>query len=79
MDTVGTVEMYNSLKKYNILTCFHKFMDVNNTPPIIIEINMQFLSVSEIEDHDKLQLLYGAYPCKCNIICIDVANGYMQN
>ena len=29
MDTVGTVPMYNKLKEYNILTCFHKFLDVD--------------------------------------------------
>ena len=27
MDTVGTVDMYNKLKEYNMLTCFHKFLN----------------------------------------------------
>ena len=26
MDTVGNVTMYNKLKEYNMLTCFHKFL-----------------------------------------------------
>ena len=32
MDTVGTFEMYNSLKDFKIITCCHKFYDVNDYP-----------------------------------------------
>ena len=32
MDTVGTVNMYNSLNNYNMLTCFHKFLDIDEYP-----------------------------------------------
>ena len=32
MDTVGTPEMYHSLKNYNLLTCFHKFIDIDDYP-----------------------------------------------
>ena len=32
MDTVGTIDMYQKLKEYDMLTCFHKFMDINEYP-----------------------------------------------
>ena len=32
MDTVGTLDMYHSLRKYNMLTCFHKFLNINDYP-----------------------------------------------
>ena len=32
MDTVGTIPMYKSLKEKNMLTCFHKFMNINEYP-----------------------------------------------
>jgi GMP reductase len=77
MDTVGTVEMYKTLKNYNMLTCFHKFMDINNYPPN--ERNRYAISIGiRDEDYDKLKKLYESYPERCNIVCVDVANGYMN-
>ena len=77
MDTVGTPEMYQSLKNYNMLTCFHKFMDINNYPPN--ERNRYAISIGiRDEDYDKLKKLYESYPERCNIVCVDVANGYMD-
>ena len=32
MDTVGTIDMYNKLKEFNMLTCFHKFLNINEYP-----------------------------------------------
>ena len=32
MDTVGTIEMYETLKEYKMLTCFHKFLRENEYP-----------------------------------------------
>ncbi len=29
MDTVGTVNMWKALSKYKILTCLHKFVDID--------------------------------------------------
>ena len=28
MDTVGTIPMYEALNEFNILTCFHKFINI---------------------------------------------------
>ena len=76
MDTVGTVEMYESLKKYNMLTCFHKFIEEypeNESDQYIISVGIRD------EDYDKLARIYGQSPEKCNIVCIDIANGYIEN
>ena len=75
MDTVGTVSMYNSLNEYNMLTCFHKFLEEypeNKDNNYIISIGIRE------EDYIKLSKLYHESPEKCNIICIDIANGYIK-
>ena len=77
MDTVGTLDMYHSLKKYNMLTCFHKFLNINDYPDN--DDNNYIVSIGiRDEDIGKLCNLYQKFPKKCNIICIDIANGYIQ-
>ena len=77
MDTVGTVDMYHSLKNSKMLTCFHKFMDIDEYPEN--ERNLYCISIG-IRDEDFLKLseIYKYTPDKCNIICIDIANGYLS-
>jgi len=77
MDTVGTVEMYHSLRKYNMLTCFHKFLDIDDYPNN--EDNNYILSIGiRDEDFTKLSNLYNKSPSSCKIICVDIANGYIK-
>jgi GMP reductase len=77
MDTVGTIPMYNELKKKKMLTCFHKFLDVKDYP--LNEINSYCVSVGiRDEDFNKLEELYKDNPQNCNIICVDIANGYIK-
>ena len=76
MDTVGTIDMYNSLKKYNMLTCFHKFIDINDYPENKDNNYMISIGIRD-EDFNKLESLYKKFPEKCKIICIDIANGYI--
>ena len=77
MDTVGTLDMYHSLKKYNMLTCFHKFLNINDYPDN--DDNNYIVSIGiRDEDIGKLCNLYQKSPGKCNIICIDIANGYIK-
>jgi len=77
MDTVGTVPMYKSLKEKNMLTCFHKFMNINEYPEN--ERNNYIVSIGiRNEDYLKLSEIYKYTPEKCNIVCIDIANGYIQ-
>lgn len=75
MDTIGTVSMYYSLKEFNMITCFHKFL--NEYPEN--DRNLYSISIGIHEtDFNKLKCLYEKSPEKCNIVCIDVANGYMN-
>ncbi len=76
MDTVGTVEMYHSLKNHNMLTCFHKFLGEypeNERNKYIVSIGIRD------KDFQKLESLYKISPEKCNLVCVDVANGYMDS
>jgi len=77
MDTVGTVEMYNKLKKVNILTCFHKFLDIDEYPENNRNNYCISIGIRDI-DFNKLRFLYNKYPDKCNIVCVDIANGYIK-
>ena len=77
MDTVGTIEMYNSLKEFNMLTTFHKFIKNKNYPEN--DRNKYIISIGiRDEDYEKLVDLYNKSPEKCNLVCVDVANGYMK-
>ena len=78
MDTVGTVDMYKSLNRYNILTCLHKFLDVTKYPENTKNNYIISLGIGDNE-YNKLRFLYDKSPEKCNIICIDIANGYIKN
>ena len=77
MDTVGTVNMYQKLKEYDMLTCFHKFMNKNEYPENIRNKYCISIGIRD-EDYQKLYDLYQETPEKCNIVCVDVANGYMN-
>lgn len=77
MDTVGTPEMYNSLKNYNMLTCFHKFIDIDDYPENDRNKYMISIGIRDI-DFDKLAEIYSKTPEKCNIVCVDIANGYIN-
>ena len=76
MDTVGTIDMYHSLNNYNMLTCFHKFIDINDYPENTNNNYIISIGIRD-EDYNKLQTLYNKFPEKCKIICIDIANGYI--
>jgi GMP reductase len=59
MDTVGTIAMYNSLRKYNMLTCFHKFLNIDEYPDKEINDNNYIVSIGiRDEDYEKLYNLY---------------------
>ena len=77
MDTVGTVDMYQKLKEYDMLTCFHKFMNSNEYPENLRNKYCISIGIRD-EDYQKLNNLYQKTPDKCNIVCVDVANGYMN-
>ena len=79
MDTVGTIDMYNKLKEFNMLTCFHKFLNVNDYPKNDEAVSNYIVSVGiRDEDFNKLSFIYHKSPSSCNIVCVDIANGYIK-
>ena len=81
MDTIGTVNMHNKLSNYKIITCFHKYIDVDD----IISTHSTpcyFMLSTGISDNDLERLNNNILKLKQNdidvkFICVDVANGYM--
>ena len=81
MDTIGTIEMYNSLSKQNIITCFHKRINVQEIIDNKCDSNYFMLSTG-ITDNDYNILCENIKKIESQemlvkFICIDVANGYM--
>ena len=71
---VGTIDMYSYLKEYNILTCFHKFIDIKDYPENMRNNYIISIGIRNV-DFLKLNEIYKYTPEKCNIICVDIANG----
>jgi GMP reductase len=82
MDTVGTFEVYNVLKKHKIITATHKFytiQDFKNADKIYgLDENYFMISTGMGEGAiERLKEIFNEIKCKW--ICIDIANGYIQN
>tara|TARA_E500000178_G_C17027681_1_gene758877 strand:- start:1036 stop:2085 length:1050 start_codon:yes stop_codon:yes gene_type:complete len=85
MDSVSSFSMFNELSKNNCITCFHKYIDIDE----IIEnwdsssMNSDYFMLSTgISDRDFTNLNAKIEKLETNnievkFICIDVANGYM--
>ena len=88
MDTVGTLEMAKVLNQHKIITCFHKFInmqDVVNWCKKDTTFNSSYFAIStgitskdlkRLDDNIQL-CLQNDVPVK--FICIDVANGHMES
>ena len=77
MDTIGTYEVYQVLSKEKIITCFHKFYNLDDFKNM--ELNPDYFAISTgINDNDleKLDSIINEIDVK--FICIDVANGYID-
>jgi GMP reductase len=79
MDTTGTVDISNTLMRYQMPTCLHKHYSKEQYPDLIWNQDLQWFSMGiKQDDLDKL-----TYCCKTNRripnICIDVANGYTDD
>ena len=85
MDTVGTVEMFCSLSTQGLLTCLHKYINMNAVIAACAsgQGNPEHLILSTgISDKDYEHLVNNVFKLKesgidLGFICIDVANGYM--
>ena len=84
MDTVSSIEMFKSLSKHKMITCFHKFIKTEDIISCCKEgyDSRYFMLSTGITDRNFLDLNTQVNILKENnidvhFICIDVANGYM--
>lgn len=82
MDTTGTLEVYEVLSQYKMLTCLHKFYTKDD---ILTYINKDkfldpnlFMISTGITEKDLQNLIDISNVINIKWICIDVANGYME-
>ena len=82
MDTIGTFAVYEILKEYKMITALHKFYTAHE----IIKYNKEnkmdskyFMISTGIKDTDIIRLNQIFNSIDCNWICIDIANGYIEN
>lgn len=76
MDTTGTISMAKVLEKHKVITCLHKYYTYQDIPE---DLNKNYYAVSTgITDRDFNNLDEIMKHRNPNIICIDVANGYME-
>ena len=76
MDTIGTFEMYNVLKDYQIITCLSKHYNIEDFPEDLNrEYYMLSTGISDLEWRKLQGLIQQLNP---KFVCVDVANGYMS-
>lgn len=81
MDTIGTFEIYDELKKYKIITALHKHYTLEDYKSRFYSKGLDsdyFMVSTGISDSDFEKLKEILKEINCNWICIDVANGYMD-
>lgn len=82
MDTIGTFEMYKALSEFKMLTCMHKFYNINDYKEFTKENELDpnlFIISTGIKDDDFTRMCEIVDFTGCNWICIDIANGYINN
>jgi len=85
MDTIGTIEVYNEFKKYNMCCALHKFYDsetlvrffngLENNDNEYVFYTMG-ITENDIQKYNYVKNKTGSE--KIVNVCIDVANGYMD-
>ena len=81
MDTTGTFEVYECLKKHNIVTALHKFYTTEQLYQYSKKNTLDpnyFMISTGISDNDYVNLVDTLSKVYCNWICIDIANGYID-
>ena len=77
MDTIGTYEVYKVLSQYKMITCFHKFYQLEDFKEMDLDPEYFMISTGiNDQDLEKLEKIIEEIDVK--FICIDVANGYMD-
>ncbi len=84
MDTISSIEMFKSLSKHKMITCFHKFINIDDIISCCNEgfDSSYFMLSTGITEKNFSDLQSKVSKLKENnidihFICIDVANGYM--
>lgn len=80
MDTIGCFTMAKELLKYDIMTCLHKYYNVEEYISFYKTLsnkdkNKIFFSIGA-NDKDFLKLKQVYETCNINNVCIDIAHGY---
>ena len=81
MDCVGTFEVYDVLSKHKMITAFHKFYQVEDYKSFkeTRDIDPNYFAISTGIGKEELKKLEDIINViDFNIICIDVANGYIS-
>ena len=77
MDTIGTIDVYNQLSKHKVITALHKFYTIEDLRNKELDENFFMISTG-ITDSDFNRITNIIESINVKWICIDVANGYMQ-
>lgn len=78
MDTIGTHDVYKVLSEHKILTAMHKFHTVDDY--VSMDLDPEYFMVScGIGNTDYSRLCSILDRVNVKFVCIDVANGYMDN
>ncbi|MCK5296756.1 MAG: GMP reductase [Alphaproteobacteria bacterium] len=84
MDTIGTFEMFNALRQFDMFTCIHKHYSIEDWGKFNEsrqKNDYQHLAIStgiSDKDLDRIGIIIEKTP-DLKFICIDVANGYSQH
>lgn len=81
MDTVGTIDIFKSLSKKRMMTCFHKFITLEEyiENKELLESNQDLFAISiGFSERELENLIELSQYLQFKMICIDVANGYMK-
>jgi GMP reductase len=84
MDTTGTFEVYNVLSKHKMLTAMNKFYKLNDylnfKKKYGVDLDPDYFMVSTgITNENYSNLVDILTNIECKWICIDIANGYIDN
>jgi len=76
MDTTGTIEMALVLQEFKVITCLHKYYKYTDIPS---NLDRNYFAItSGIQERDLLNLDEMMKHVNPKIVCLDVANGYLN-
>jgi len=82
MDTTGTFEIYDILSEHKMITCLNKFYNIADFSKRKKEgnpLNPDYYMISTGIDESQISSLYDLIKfTQAKWICVDVANGYME-